>query len=577
MIECVPSAHTGKIFSEHLHLKGSLKIEDKLSSKKDHSGEQKDSLFLKSSADLSTKLELLPLQLFQNNSCDVSDNQQGLYGIVVQEMFCELKNLFYYAVVGFKNLKSEFRVDLIHLVFKIPYYVIQLKEHAFTGAIIDSVKNHVARFEGFVKDATNVQILIDIVKRSVPIFDIVETLSRLRIVVQKFFIHVGNLFSEFEDYIDILKEIAKDLEFHISVLLENVSNFLYEYLSTRVEETKNTILKIIQWVTERLNNWKTRVEQRFHWFLAIGEEVFDVLHAFRKGYYASGISQAVIDAIFIFCDSCKPPLTYNISSSCNTTSSTSQCPCSESNKDYSEDDYPSFDENTTPMSSEPIHTHLPIPMHNLEELDEHSLDPVESNNSNPSDSEHPSSSVDENSKVDQVPDSSVASTMGNEHSENVTPFYRLLRSFPQNENPMGAVSSNTGKDSGVLTKHSSIASLNSYRCGTSTFLPSFSSLNNVLKDASVKQTSLAISKKEISSALGNESLSNDDIIVIFLDNDRGLIGLVKDSLNQIDFKVYKLKSFFTNAQSSNIKIWHLRSGDFHNPSCEHKFQLLFQS
>ncbi|CAK9819757.1 hypothetical protein ANTPLA_LOCUS10365 [Anthophora plagiata] len=575
-IECVPSAHTGKeVLSEHLHIKGSLKIEDKVSSRKGHSDEEKNSLFVKSSADISTKLELLPLQLFRNNSCDVSNDQQGLYGIVINEMFCEMKNLFYYAMVSFQNLKTELRIDLIHLVFKIPYYVIQLKEHAFTGVIIDSVKSHIAKLEVFLKDATNVQILIDIVKKSVPIFDIVETLSRLKIIVQKFFIEIGNLFTDFEDYINMAKEIVKDLEFHISVILENISNFLYEYLSARVEETKNTILKIILWMTEMLNNLKTRVGERFHWFLAITKEVFDVFHAFRKGYYAFGISQAVIDAIFIFCDSCKPPLTYNISSTCNITPSPTQCPCSESFTDYSEDDYPSFDENTTPLSSEPIYTHLPIPMHNLEELDKHSLDPIESNNSNPSDSEHLSSSEDENSKVS---DSSVASTMGNEHSENVTPFYRLLRSFPQNENPMGALSSNTGKDSIVSTKHtSSITSLNSYRCGTSTFLPSFSSLNNVLKDASVKQTSLVISKKEISSALGNESLSSDDIIVIFLDNDRGLIGLVKDSLNQIDFKVYKLKSFFTNAQSNNIKIWHLRSGDFHNPSCEHKFQLLFQN
>ncbi|XP_076675562.1 uncharacterized protein LOC143372848 isoform X2 [Andrena cerasifolii] len=113
-------------------------------------------------------------------------------------------------------------------------------------------------------------------------------------------------------------------------------------------------------------------------------------------------------------------------------------------------------------------------------------------------------------------------------------------------------------------------------CGTVASLPAVSELNNVLKGVAGLQFPLEFPRNEISSALGNVALTPGDAVIIIPTNGLVLIGRVVDTVSQISFNVYKLKSMSTSSQG-RAKIWHLRFRDMRNPICEQQLQLLSQS
>ncbi|XP_076394340.1 uncharacterized protein LOC100875510 [Megachile rotundata] len=165
--------------------------------------------------------------------------------------------------------------------------------------------------------------------------------------------------------------------------------------------------------------------------------------------------------------------------------------------------------------------------------------------------------------------------------ESIDAFYKSLYSYLQYGNPAIAPPPNvSSKISEFLRRgfppSSPMSMDNSNLCGTSASLPSLSGLTSILKnDIKRSQSPFYLPRKEIASALGNTVLSPGDLIVILSKNGLRLIGHVIDTVSPIYFKPFEVKTAFGNPQDS-IKIWHLRSKDFHNPKCEQQLEFLFR-
>lgn len=113
-------------------------------------------------------------------------------------------------------------------------------------------------------------------------------------------------------------------------------------------------------------------------------------------------------------------------------------------------------------------------------------------------------------------------------------------------------------------------------CGTVASLPSVSNFNNALNSDAGLQFPLQFTRNEISSALGNVALTPGDAVIIIPTNGLVLMGRVVDTVSQISFDVYRLRSMSPSSQGS-AEIWHFRSRDMGNPICRQQLQSLSQS
>ncbi|XP_076760970.1 uncharacterized protein LOC143429318 [Xylocopa sonorina] len=242
----------------------------------------------------SSQLNFSLVEMLESYSCEAEALNFGHHhvcGILAHEFFCELNKLLHYISVGVNNLNSEF-----HLVFNVTEDVISFTEILFSGLLPEMIEISVVTIEDFISDPKNLKVIGDTIKKCVPISGILKTVAKLGNAITKIFGHIHKLFEylDFPSIIQNLKELAKQ----IFPIREKISSLFYKYILNPVEELTNVLFETITWALLISNNLTTYIQQKLYRYIAVFEEISEILHAFYNGYCASGFSQTVIAAIF---------------------------------------------------------------------------------------------------------------------------------------------------------------------------------------------------------------------------------------------------------------------------------------
>ncbi|CAL7937105.1 unnamed protein product [Xylocopa violacea] len=240
------------------------------------------------------QLNLSLVEMLESYSCETEALKFGHHhvcGILAHEFFCELNKLLHYIFIGAENLDSEFR-----LIFNITEDMISFTEIISSGLLPEIIEISVVTIEDFISDPNNLKMISDAIRKCVPISGILKTVTRLGNAIIKFFVHIHQLFAylDFPSIIQNFKEFAEQ----IYSVKEKISSLFYRYVLNPIEEVTNVFFETITWALLISNNLTTYIQQKLYRYIAVFEEIADILRAFYNGYCASGFSQTIIAVIF---------------------------------------------------------------------------------------------------------------------------------------------------------------------------------------------------------------------------------------------------------------------------------------
>ncbi|XP_031368733.1 uncharacterized protein LOC116186241 [Apis dorsata] len=235
------------------------------------------------------------LETLENYSCKteaLNYGYQHIIEIIIHESFCELNKLFHYILIAVNNLQPE--SPLIWL-FNIVQDIISFGDLIFNETTLpEIVEVELSNLEEFLHNPENIKILINNIKKSVPIFiPIARSIIKLVNSVKEIFYYVQNLFEHLNfnylEKIEDLKEIGKKL----FILGKQLITSLYNLALSPLKEIKNLFFDAIIWVESIFNDLLNYIQQKLYQYTIILEEGINILQTFYNGFYASGFSETL--------------------------------------------------------------------------------------------------------------------------------------------------------------------------------------------------------------------------------------------------------------------------------------------
>ncbi|XP_029056591.2 uncharacterized threonine-rich GPI-anchored glycoprotein PJ4664.02-like [Osmia bicornis bicornis] len=211
-------------------------------------------------------------------------------GVLIHEVICELRKLWHYIVIAAQNLKTEFQIEL---PIETEEAIILLNDLLMDGAIIDTIEQGILQLEVFLENPENLNSLIDIIEKCVPMSHIQETATRLRIVVANFFVHLQGMVIYLEPHQSIHNYIELFSGFHekICTAIENILGFFGIKLEAEVKLVSEFIS------TVRLILMKFSPEKAFEENLDILKEFVDILSKIYEKLQVSESSESIIEKV----------------------------------------------------------------------------------------------------------------------------------------------------------------------------------------------------------------------------------------------------------------------------------------
>ena len=211
-------------------------------------------------------------------------------GALIHEVICELRKLWHYIVIAAQNLKTEFQIEL---PIETEEAIILLSDLLMDGAIIDTIDKGILQLEIFLENPENLNGLIDIIEKCVPMSHIQETATRLRIIVAKFFVHLQGMIIYLEPHQSIHNYIELFSGFHeeICTAIENILGFF----GITLEAEMKLVSEFIS--TVRLLLMKFSPEKAFEENLDILKEFVDILSKTYEELHVSESSESIIEKV----------------------------------------------------------------------------------------------------------------------------------------------------------------------------------------------------------------------------------------------------------------------------------------
>ncbi|XP_043799905.1 uncharacterized protein LOC122718702 [Apis laboriosa] len=235
------------------------------------------------------------LETLENYSCKteaLNYGYQHIIEIIIHESFCELNKLFHYILIAVNNLQPE--SPLIWL-FNIAQDIISFGDLIFNETTLpEIVEVELSNLEEFLHNPENIKILINNIKKSIPIFiPIARSIIKLVNSVKEIFYRVQNLFEHLDfnylEKIEDLKEIGKKL----FILGKQLITSLYNLALSPLKEIKNLFFDAIIWVESIFNDLLNNIQQKLYQYTVFLEEGINILQTFYNGFYASGFSETL--------------------------------------------------------------------------------------------------------------------------------------------------------------------------------------------------------------------------------------------------------------------------------------------
>ena len=223
-------------------------------------------------------------------------------GVIIHEMFCETNKLLHYLVVAGKNLNSEF-LPLLPLPFNIVEgevkNVLLLRNILLNHTLFEIMEQSLGSLEIFLEDSEKLVVLFDTLKNCIPLSSIRESLSTLRIAIQKFLYHIrgfaidlGPLYSITVD-MDILGELGEIFV----VVEETLLKMFFENLPSSFEmglNPFNLLSEVVSVVEFLYKNFSAFINSDTFYRIAIFiKRIADTMRGFYCGFYASGFPQII--------------------------------------------------------------------------------------------------------------------------------------------------------------------------------------------------------------------------------------------------------------------------------------------
>lgn len=220
--------------------------------------------------------------------------QKHALKVIIHEIFCEINKLSQYLFIAGQKLKFE-------LELKLPFDRDEEGKIVISSEkLFDIIEDGLARLDIILGDPENLKILYEIIEKHVPVSNIRETLIRLKISIEKFFIYIQELpvfrkgYIDAKIYINVLYELKKEI-----LLMKETALILFtKCLPKYFEEEVKILWKATSLMRLLFHEFTT--ENYFVECLVILKEFIGTFSSYFHGHCASGCLQSIIDTTQTF-------------------------------------------------------------------------------------------------------------------------------------------------------------------------------------------------------------------------------------------------------------------------------------
>ncbi|KAG7199991.1 hypothetical protein KM043_014415 [Ampulex compressa] len=249
-------------------------------------------------------LKINPLHVLEKLNCEleaISYGHDHEAGIAAHEVLCEIRKLWHLLLLSGKNLKSEMSVG--PLMGHDDDGTLSLQDLTSSKVPSTLIQHGPAIMEALIKDPNHLSVLPDILKESVPLAHIVESLHRLEGAVGKFFLVLRDSFEPHLGKHEHVK-VLNDLNDKLLMIVPNFLKRINEHLETKLSKEQSSVpAKSMDPEESATTNFLKETNGSpisLANYMELMKETVNILHSVYGAYHASGFSDFLISARKIF-------------------------------------------------------------------------------------------------------------------------------------------------------------------------------------------------------------------------------------------------------------------------------------